>query len=61
MAEAAGARSGQPDASVPLSTSAEAEALDASDDEETVADATEEGEPGSRWSIARFTRGLGDI
>ena len=65
MAEAAGAQPGHPGESVRPSLELgadDAESVPAAA-ESPVEDApgTEERESGSRWSIARFTRGLGDI
>ena len=69
MAEAAGAESGQPGETVPLSADLGEEdrslegAVAAQEEPAVVAstDETEERSKESRWSISRFTRGLGDF
>ncbi len=67
MAQAAGAQSGQLEESVPSYAHSGEEGLEAPESEQpepaavASAEESEESKEGSRWSISRFTRGLGDF
>ena len=67
MAQAAGAQSGQLEESVPSYAHSGEEGLEAPESEQPApaavasAEESEESKEGSRWSISRFTRGLGDF